>query len=93
MSSFSGAVGIFHADFVIAFFLFTVVIRISPFKYKNITSNIKSEMIHTISIALNKHMFYNGLNKKLKSVQRDLLYVYKVIQYTKFTVQSLKIII
>ena len=71
MSSFSGAVGIFHADFVIAFFLFTVVIRISPFKYKNITSNIKSEMIHTISITLNKHMFYNGLNKKLKSVQRE----------------------
>ena len=71
MSSFSGVVGIFPVDFVIAFFSFTVVIRMSPFKYKNITSNIKSEMIHTISIALNKHMLYNGLNKKLKSVQRE----------------------
>lgn len=43
-------VGIFPVDFVIAFFSFIVVIRMSPFKYKNITSNIKSEMIHTISI-------------------------------------------
>ena len=56
-------VGIFPVDFVIAFFSFTVVIRMSPFKYKNITSNIKSEMIHTISITQNKRMFYNYLIK------------------------------
>ena len=62
-ASFSGVVGIFPVDFVIAFFSITVVIRMSPFKYKNITSNIKSEMIHTISITQNKRMFYNYLIK------------------------------
>lgn len=54
LSSFSGVVGIFPVDFVIAFFLFTVVIRMSPLNIKILLQTLKVKKLKSVQREGNK---------------------------------------